>query len=358
MTNGLAINFFSGIPRDAINTTRKYFAPRKLALDGLMTIHNLEPGRFKITYNGTAQERMATFTETSPPIQSLTQLLFLDATLKLIDGDTEAAAAILPTLFDVVSPLTEEPSFMAHLRQTSTAIRILASILRVGTLDAKTLQQLDNTLSKYLKLHSMKWALWSDRALYIYLFDQTNEAIGFLDAVFSITKRGSRQQGLEMFGWVIEAGDDPAKLLAAKNKLQLELSTFGDIHMYANMLLTPVLKSITYHLICVAEIQAARIGIAAERFRLSKGEFPLTLDQLVPIYLTEIPDDPFDHAKMKIKKIDNGLIIYSVGEDGIDNGGQVVPRKGEKRPLDRGFLLLNKSSRGLVVIDSTREDGG
>ncbi len=34
--------------------------------------------------------------------------------------------------------------------------------------------------------------------------------------------------------------------------------------------------------------------VTGERYRLATGDFPETLDQLVPDYLEELPPDPFD----------------------------------------------------------------
>lgn len=360
MSNNLQINFFKGIPRDAIETTRKYMAPRRLAFADIETIHNLEPGRFNINYNIPAQDLITRFAIKCPPIRRLSKILYLDATLKLIDGDIEAAAATIPKLFDVVLPLAEEPAILAHLYRMATAasaIHILENSLRVGTLSDKTLKKIDDTLAKYLKSHSMKWALWSERVLLNTMLDRVRSAIRIPGASLFVGTYGNQQRMAEMYGWLIKAGDDPIKLLAARNKVDFELSTLSKT-LGLTSLFPPATRSITLHLRCLAEIQAARIAIAAERFRLSTGEFPTTLDQLVPEFLQEIPVDPFDQTFMKLLKRDDGLVIYSSSVDGIDDSGHVVPDEGEKRSRDCGFRLLGESSRGLVLIETQDDDGG
>ena len=359
MFDGPSIDFFAGIPFDAIDTTRRYMAPRRPALAELETIHDLEPGRFKISYDGPPTEVMTRFIETSPQIQRLTQLLYVDATLKLIDGDIEAAAALIPKLFDAVSPLAEEPASMAHLRRLPTAaVRMLENTLRVGTLSDETLEELDGTLAEYLRSHSMKWALWGERALFIGWFDQIRSAVRIPGATLFVATYGDQQHGAEMFGWLIEAGDDPARLLNARNKVESELPKLRETQMFTMMRLTAIPMTVTLHVRCLAEIRAARIAIGAERFRLAEGELPTTLDQLVPAYLSELPVDPFDQTPMKLTNRDNGLVIYSVGDDAADDGGHVVPCEGEKRPRDRGFRLLAEQSRGLVLIQTPPADGG
>ena len=46
-----------------------------------------------------------------------------------------------------------------------------------------------------------------------------------------------------------------------------------------------------------------------------------SLGELVPAYLEAVPMDPFDGKEIKYKKLDKGYIVYSVGEDMIDDGG-------------------------------------
>ena len=72
---------------------------------------------------------------------------------------------------------------------------------------------------------------------------------------------------------------------------------------------------------CVADIQTAKIGVAIERYHLTTGNLPNTLGDLVPTYLDTIPKDLFDGKDLRYKKLDIGFIVYSVGEDGHDDGG-------------------------------------
>lgn len=361
MFDGPGIDFFAGIPSEAIETTRRYMDPRRPALAELATIHDLQAGRFRISYDGPPTQVATRFIETSPPIHRLTTLLYLDATLELIDSDTEAAAALIPKLFDAVSPLAEEPASMAHLRRISTAalaVRILENTLRVGTLRDETLNDVEGTLVEYLDSHSMKWVLWGERVLFIAMFDQNRSAVRGPVATLFVATHKDQQRGVEMLGWLIEGGDDPARLLNARNRIESELPKLTKTQMFTSMSLMSIRISATLHLRCLAEIQAARIAIAAERFRLTSGELPTTLDQLVPAYLPEVPVDPFDQGPMKVTNRENVLVIYSVGSDATDDNGRVVPIEGEERPRDRGFRLLAESDRGLVFTGMAAEDGG
>lgn len=72
----------------------------------------------------------------------------------------------------------------------------------------------------------------------------------------------------------------------------------------------------------IAKLDTMRAAIAAERYRLKTGSFPAELDDLVPGYLERIPIDPFDGRAIRLKVQAEEIVIYSVGEDLIDDNGQ------------------------------------
>ena len=61
--------------------------------------------------------------------------------------------------------------------------------------------------------------------------------------------------------------------------------------------------------------------LAVKLFKMEKGRFPKSLDELVPQYLAEVPLDPFDLKPLRYKKRQGKWIIYSIGPDGKDDGG-------------------------------------
>ena len=70
------------------------------------------------------------------------------------------------------------------------------------------------------------------------------------------------------------------------------------------------------------------VGLAAERHRGVTGEWPRSLDLLVPSQLSALPPDPFASERTLRLAPDplqpEGLVIYSVGPDRSDGRG--LPR--------------------------------
>jgi hypothetical protein len=70
-----------------------------------------------------------------------------------------------------------------------------------------------------------------------------------------------------------------------------------------------------------AWLDMAVTALGVQRHRLAQGRPPETLDQLVPTYLEAVPEDPFDGKPLRYERLGRGFVVYSVGEDGRDDGG-------------------------------------
>ena len=111
-----------------------------------------------------------------------------------------------------------------------------------------------------------------------------------------------------------------------------------------------------------ALVRTAIAGLAAERFRLDRGRWPDSLEQLVPTYLSEIPRDPFAAGPLKLRKLPDGLFIYSVGVDGVDHGGRInaksrtqrrrrywIPALGRECPSPALAGTVARSNTGITI---------
>jgi hypothetical protein len=63
-------------------------------------------------------------------------------------------------------------------------------------------------------------------------------------------------------------------------------------------------------------------AIAIERYRREHGQPPQTLEDLVPKYLPAVAVDPFDGQPLRYLVKDDQIVVYSIGRDEVDNGGQ------------------------------------
>lgn len=78
-------------------------------------------------------------------------------------------------------------------------------------------------------------------------------------------------------------------------------------------------------------VDLARIACALERYRLAHGQFPETLDKLVPLFIAKHPHDVINRQPLKYRRTDDSsFILYSVGWNETDDGGTVALNKDGK----------------------------
>jgi hypothetical protein len=88
-----------------------------------------------------------------------------------------------------------------------------------------------------------------------------------------------------------------------------------------------------------AHLDLARTALALERQRLVTRELPECLEELVPWYLPQVPVDPFDGKPIRYRRRQPGYLLYSVAEDGQDNGGQERDDVKNGEPYDWCFIV-------------------
>jgi hypothetical protein len=86
--------------------------------------------------------------------------------------------------------------------------------------------------------------------------------------------------------------------------------------------------------------------LAAERYRQAHHEWPVSLDALVPAELAAVPIDPFDGHPLRFRRLPDGFVVYSVGPDETDDGGNLAEGGNIlKTGSDLGYRLWNVDHR-------------
>lgn len=63
-------------------------------------------------------------------------------------------------------------------------------------------------------------------------------------------------------------------------------------------------------------------AIALKRYQLKHGDYPSSLADLVPQFLSSVPRDPVDGQPLRYRRMADGrFLLYSIGENGKDDGG-------------------------------------
>ncbi len=82
-------------------------------------------------------------------------------------------------------------------------------------------------------------------------------------------------------------------------------------------------------------VDLARVAIALERFRLARGEYPESLDELAPQFIPKLPHDIINGQPLHYHRTSDGqFVLYSVGWNEADDGGTVAFYQGSSEHVD------------------------
>ncbi len=93
--------------------------------------------------------------------------------------------------------------------------------------------------------------------------------------------------------------------------------------IFFELIVPAPVNTLTLYYESAARMKLLSAALTLKLYRLQKGEFPKTLELLMPEFLPEIPKDPFaDFSKISYRQRDNQCLLYSWGPDHKDDQGQ------------------------------------
>jgi hypothetical protein len=131
---------------------------------------------------------------------------------------------------------------------------------------------------------------------------------------------------LDYFAQMVHAAELPPaaryKALAEiDDAIRADFASFDRTRILARLLLPAVLKIAQAEQRMHSHLACAVAGLAAERHRLRTGHWPESLDELVAAgLLPEAPLDRFAARPLRVRRTSDGLVIYSIGRDGTNDG--------------------------------------
>ena len=134
---------------------------------------------------------------------------------------------------------------------------------------------------------------------------------------------------------------------AALRQLDLELRSLKQSAPLAFHLILALGNTFDYSQRKHAYLRCLSTALAAERYRREHKQWPAALDKLCPQFLASVLLDPFDGKALRCRRVEDGMIVYSVGSDKTDNNGKLdIDRENPNQPgVDIGVRLWDVSKR-------------
>jgi hypothetical protein len=293
-------------------------------------------------------------------------LLRFDVYDKAQSGDADGAVRSCHAALNAGSSIGDQPNAVAQMARCAVqvvAVSLLERALAQGEPSDGVLAELQARLAAVEPEPLLLYALRGDRAGLNQFFENVrNDTIPIGTVAAVIGQAGKLDPGIEALlrvpGFVatqqtavlhrlnefVEIGTLPpeqwTKPLGVLQAKENELRSFARLFVGAEFQITKGCQRNHGFLRC------AIVPIAAERFRRANGNWPATPDDLVSTgLLKSVPNDPFAAGqRIKFARRPDGLTVYSVGENGIDEGGDLT-KDVHGIGADLGFRLWDVAAR-------------
>lgn len=141
---------------------------------------------------------------------------------------------------------------------------------------------------------------------------------------------GRRLETNYSFQTAIAAQNKEITALFSSKELNQENTLHDQNTMDPRMIFSESAMNLPASLRKVESAEAARqmmiAAIALKRYQLKHGNYPATLEALVPEFVSVVPPDPVDGQPLRYRlKADGTFLLYSVGENGADDSGSAEP---------------------------------
>ena len=266
--------------------------------------------------------------------------LKLEAIYYAETGDVEKAVESVKAAFGIARSLSNEPTLISYLVEIACralAISSMEEMLCRAELTDEQLTELYEIIENEVGSDSFERAFAGERCSGASFFNMpASKSVGYVSspgfspemigiAAYKAVGMADVDELLyiDIMSDYVAAARLP--LADARKGFKAASSRFENLSMVHVMLLmiAPSLGKVAeFEMRSQATLSAARAAIAVERYRLENGRTPRKLSDLVPEYMQAVPIDPFDGNELRYKRLYPGFVVYSVGEDGVDNGGQ------------------------------------
>lgn len=292
-------------------------------------------------------------------VKGITSVCELRAVAELETHRTSDAFADLQLAFRLSDSIRDEPILIDHLVRIATlniAVQgIREGIARHAWSDSQLLE-FEQYLVKLNLLAEYEHALRGERALNLSSLDyirrhgsagllgrDENASLPLVNSVNWLPS-GWYYQNMrltaEMYrDYILPAIDASNRVvspvLSSQMQANLDQLRISPYSLYAKMLISSLAGSATRPARGQTWVDEARVACALERYRLEHHTLPSNLAALTPQLLPTIPNDLFDGQPLRYKpSADGSYILYSIGWNGVDDGGVAGVRPGAKARAD------------------------
>jgi hypothetical protein len=352
----------------------KELASAREALTIAGKLADMPRGRHRIHYE---RNPIATLLPDQQESRRIVSLLVYEAMRQNQRGDSKKALTMCRAALNAARSLGDEPIFISQLIRIAGVVIACQAIERTlgqGEPPPEDMSALQKLLEDEDAFSDMIAALRGERAAMHQVFEgiergeisvaeleglsrggRPSESDQVKDTLISLWRMNTREDHALFFSLINQCIKDAQlpmhEQAAAERKTEQEIrahiapSALPGVAMITRLLLPAVSKIGEAVRRKHATVRCTIVALASERYRREKKTWPDKIDQLCPQFLAAVPLDPFDGKPLRYRRVKDGVIIYSVGQDAVDNGGNLDREHPISPGVDLGCRLWDMPKR-------------
>jgi hypothetical protein len=276
------------------------------------------------------------------------KLLSARALVRAEEGKPDEAVDSLVSLLRWTRVFDRKPVMIVYLMRiacVSLASQDLGTVLSMTTPADAALERLETALAAVDEPGLFTRMLMAERVYSLQLMRQAIEGGGALAHVErSVLADQWPPMGFWTRPWIQRLAigmvhDTGGFIRASRGSMATALRlTRGDgpaTSQFGKLLAPALQKGFLRAAWATAEIRASGAAVRVERYRRANGRLPATLDEAGAGVAGNSRVDPYNDRPLMYRRDGRGFVVYSVGENLADDGGDVA-RRDQGRPPDFG----------------------
>jgi hypothetical protein len=250
-------------------------------------------------------------------------------------GEQEEALRTCTLMFCLARHMEKEPTlinYLVTLACRAMSIQVANEVLRSGPVPDAARKEFEAELARNQDGEGFRYGLKSERAYGLEVFEtQLLPEAGWLGGAFF---RFNQVSILRMYQEQLALIDKPyAQFAKVEARWKAEKPGWFSPNTFTRLLFPAVAKTREARERVLAQVRCLAVFSTLQRTAKAEGELKLADLKLS----AEITTDPFTGDPLRIKKVGGQWVVYSVGQDLKDDGGDVgVPSPGKDLGKDVG----------------------
>jgi len=262
-----------------------------------------------------------------------TRLLGIDAVIKAEDGNVEEAIDQCLAARRFLRVYLQEPFLLSYLVATACMKQVAVCFNKIVSdrkIETDTLRKILEEWNSSPWRKGLAWSLESERIFGLesaLLFLKGEYDIDFFKGeklyywMFRPVYKTEIIWLMESYDYMLKAEEMPYYTSRDSEELEQRMNSTPWYYKMTGALLPNAVTVLFKRATLEAMFDTARVGIACKIYKNIHGDFPEDLAELSPEILENIPADPFTGHPLIYKKQDSGVMVYSIGSNLKDDGG-------------------------------------